>query len=234
MLYVYFGNDTIAVRAKALEKLHVLEEKGSSITRVTPENFASGMLTELAEGASLFSDAQAALLDTLSEGGIDMFTEIMDQLDLLEQSANHFVIIEGALKAPERKLLEKFATEVKEISKEKEEKFNTFQMADALLARDKKSLWLLLMEAFRNGSSPEEVIGILFWQLKALRLAERGKDEAETGLKPFVYGKAKRALSKFKPGELDRLSEELLTVYHDGHLGKHDIALALEKWVLTI
>jgi hypothetical protein len=67
-----------------------------------------------------------------------------------------------------------------------------------------------------------------------LRLAERTKSAEEAGQKPFVYSKAKRALSAFKEGELDSISRDLLSIYHDGHLGKRDIDLALERWVLTL
>ena len=60
------------------------------------------------------------------------------------------------------------------------------------------------------------------------------KSAEEAGQKPFVYQKAKRALSKFKSGELEKLSRELLVLYHEGHMGKGDINLTLEKWVLNV
>jgi hypothetical protein len=53
-------------------------------------------------------------------------------------------------------------------------------------------------------------------------------------MKDFPYNKAKRSLRNFKEGELEKLSQTLLAVYHDGHGGKRDIDLALEKWTLTI
>lgn len=112
--------------------------------------------------------------------------------------------------------------------------FNTFAMADALARKDKKSLWVLLQNARHHNVSAEEIIGTLFWQLKSLRLAAETSSALEAGMKPFMYTKAKSALGKFAPGELTTLSRTLLSLYHDGHSGKRDIDLALEKFLLTL
>jgi len=49
-----------------------------------------------------------------------------------------------------------------------------------------------------------------------------------------VYQKAKQSLQNFKEGELDELSKSIVSIYHDGHLGRVDLNIALEKWVLDI
>ena len=41
-------------------------------------------------------------------------------------------------------------------------------------------------------------------------------------------------LLTIKEGELDSISKDLLVVYHEGHTGKRDIDLGLEKWVLSV
>ena len=53
-------------------------------------------------------------------------------------------------------------------------------------------------------------------------------------MKDFSYNKAKRALGTFKEGEVAALSESLLRAYHDARLGKLELDLALERWVLTV
>ena len=114
------------------------------------------------------------------------------------------------------------------------ERFNAFGMADSLSRKDKKTLWLQLQDAKQANLSAEEIIGTLWWQLKSMRLAKNTNSAAEAGMKDFPYNKAKRALSAFKDGELESLSRGLLTVYHEGHLGKVDIDIALERWMLTL
>lgn len=233
MLYVYFGNDATVVRQKAFVFLESLGDVGGQVTRISSDGYVPGMLTELTQGTSLFGGSEVVVLDTLSED-VEVFAEVVQHLDAMGQSANHFVLIEGPLNAAIKKACTTCAKQIDEVKVEKKEKFNAFALTDAFLRRDKKSLWLLLMAAWKEGLSNEEIIGVLFWQIKTLRLVERTGSAEESGQKPFVYQKAKRALSGFKKGELDTFSQSLLRIYHDGHMGKVDIPLALEKWVLTI
>jgi DNA polymerase III delta subunit len=164
----------------------------------------------------------------------DAFAALKEDMPLLAASAHTFIVIESALLAADKKQFQKHAEVCEECVLEKAEAFNTFALADALLDRDKKKLWLLLLAARRAGVPEENTIGTLMWQMKALRLAVRTKSAEEAGLKAFPYTKAKRALTHWKGDDIDRASRELLVLYHDGHLGKRDIALALEEWILSI
>ncbi len=233
MLYLYFGNDAPKVRHKAFQFIETLTKGEVLATHVTKENYAPGMILEYAEGTSLFGSTEVIVIDTVSEDDT-VFQETLGLLPVMAQSANHFVFIESTLTAPMKKKIQTHTTMIEEIKGETKERFNAFLLTDAYLRKDKKSLWLLLMEAWNAGVSNEEIIGILFWQVKMLRLALRTKSAEEAGQKPFVYSKAKRALTQFKKGEPDTHSEQLLSLYHDGHQGKVDTALALEKWTLSI
>ena len=232
MLYVYFGNNTSEVRQKALARVHVCAGNDGQVVHITSDTYMVGSLIDLARGASLFSEKQVFLLDTPSER-TEVYEDIMGNLELLKDSEHDFILIEHAVLAGDKKKFSAYG-EAHEITAEKKDSFNTFSLTDALCMRDKKTLWLLLMEARKAGVPAEEIIGVLFWQIKILRLVEKTKSAEEAGQKPFVYSKAKRALSKFKSGELEKLSRELLVLYHEGHMGKVDINLTLEKWVLTI
>lgn len=233
MLSVFFGNDAVQVRQKAFAFLQTLTESDSLVTHITADRYDEGIISDLAGGSSLFGGGQVCVIDTPSEDSV-VLESVMESLALMGGSANQFVLIETSLTAPHKKKIQSHAKIVEEIDGTKKEKFNAFSLTDAFLRKDKKSLWLLLMEAQKQGLSNEEIIGVLFWQIKTLRLVERTSSAEEAGQKPFVYSKAKRALSNFKKGELDTLSKSLLTIYHEGHLGTHDTALALEKWVLTL
>lgn len=232
MLHLYYGNDTTTVRERAFAAADKLADKENArITRIESSEFALGMLANLLGATSLWGEREIYVLDTPSEDAA-FYAEVVGHAAEMGESANQFVIMEAALLAPERKKFEKHATNLEESKRDAAERFNVFSMAEALSKRDKKSLWVLLQEAKRAGLFAEEIVGTLWWQLKTLRLAALTKSSEEAGMKEFPYNKAKRALSGFKPGELEATSAHLLRVYHDGHGGVRDIDEGLEEWVL--
>ena len=234
MLYVYTGNDPIRVRQEAHEFLETCIENGTDVRRVDAEECSEALLRDLAGAVSLFGGKEVILLDMPSESK-DALDMISENAALLAESNNTFVLIDRKLLVAESKKIKKHAHAFHELtSGAKAERFNTFLMTDALLRRDKKSLWMLLLRARKVGISAEEVIGVLFWQIKVMRLADMTKNASEAGLKPFVYTKAKKGADVFGTDRITELSRDLLRVYHDGHLGKRDIDLALERFVLTV
>ena len=233
MLYVFFGTDTTNVRKEAFDFLDILQNEDTEVVKITQADYVSGMITELTQGEGLFGTIQIVVLDTLSEDEI-VETEILNNLDLLKDSSNHFILIDGLYDAAHKKKVTKYAEKISEKKAGKKERFNVFSLTDAFLRKDKKSLWLLLSNAWKEGVSNEEIIGILFWQIKILRLVSKTGSPEEAGQKPFVYQKAKQSLQNFKEGELDELSKSIVSIYHDGHLGRVDLNIALEKWVLDI
>ncbi|MDC1205507.1 hypothetical protein N8083_01525 [Candidatus Pacebacteria bacterium] len=233
MLFIFYGNDTVGVRKKAYECISEYEKKGFAVGRIDAEAFEGGILADAIGAASLFGGETAYVIDTPSSNAA-FYEDVVEKLKEIGESNNTFVIIETALLAPEKKKFAKHAESIEEVKVTIGARFNAFGMADALAKKDKKSLWLLLQEARMAGLSSEEIIGVLWWQLKSLRLADQTNAANEAGMKDFPYNKAKRALSNFKEGELERLSRELLMTYHDGHLGKKDIDVTLERWTLTL
>jgi len=233
MLHLYYGNDTITVRQKAHDFTAAQETAGFKIERIDAENYHEGVFVDLAGATSLFGEKTLYIIDTPSQK-TEIYDDVIRHLELLAQSENLFVVIEEALLAAEKKKFAKYATEVEEYKKAGGDRFNVFGMADSLSSKNKKLLWMQLQDARAAGLSAEEIIGTLWWQLKALRLAGCTVSASEAGMKDYPYNKAKRALGAFKPGELELISKRLLTVYHDGHLGERDIDLALEQFVLTL
>lgn len=233
MLKVFYGNDTVGVRQAAFAFVSTHESKDVSVTMLEKANYAQGVLNDAAGAASLFGGTELYVLDTPSSSA-EFDADVKANLEALKESSNIFVVIEETLLAAPKKQYAKYAESMEECKGEKAERFNTFAMADALARKDKKTLWVLLQEAKMEGLSAEEIIGVLWWQLKSMRLAAVTGNADEAGMKDFPYNKAKRALSKFKEGEIESTSRNLLSLYHDGHLGKRDIDLALEEWCLTL
>lgn len=233
MLTVHYGTDTIAVREAAGAALAAAREAGAEVVVIDADSYQSGAVGDALGAASLFGGVTHYLLDTPS-ADVSFLAEVQGVLADLAESSLGFTVIEGPLTAAQKKPYAKHTADCIEHKAAAVERFNTFAMADSLARKDKRTLWLQLMQATAAGLAAEEVIGVLWWQLKSLKLAAVTQSAEAAGMKSFPYQKAKRALSAFKPGEVDALMERLLVVYHDGHAGMHDIDAALERWVLML
>lgn len=232
MFIVYFGTDRGRVRDAATAYISANLPPEGTLTTLDASSFASGQITDALGASSLFGGEEWFVLDSPAANP-EFLEEVNDSLEEMSESGNTFIILEEALLAPAKKKYGKYAASTEEFTAEKTERFNTFGMAEALALRDKRKLWVLLQEARMNGLREEEIIGMLWWQLKSLRLASVTNSAAEAGMKDFPYNKSKRALSGFAPGEVVTLSRSLLELYHAGHSGQRDMDVALEQWVLS-
>ena len=232
MYVVYYGTDRGKVRDAATLYIAANLPPEGTLTTLDASSFVPGQVADALGASSLFGGEEWFVLDTPSANP-EFQAEVQEALKELSESGNTFIIMEEALLAPAKKTYGKYAKSTEEFTAIKEERFNTFGMAEALALRDKRKLWVLLQEARMNGLREEEIIGMLWWQLKSLRLASVTSSAAEAGMKDFPYNKAKRALSGFAPGEVVSLSRSLLEVYHAGHSGQRDMDVALEQWVLS-
>jgi DNA polymerase III delta subunit len=231
MLHVYYGTDRQKVRDAATVFTDINMSPDGTLTTLDAHGYAAGQISDALGASSLFGGEEWFVIDTPTDNA-DLAEEVKNNLKGMSESGNTFIILEGALLAAAKKSYAKYAESSEEFIAAKNERFNTFAMADALASKDRRQLWVLLQEAKAAGSAPEELIGILWWQLKALRLADVTSNATEAGMKDFPYNKAKRSLSKFAPGEVTTLSQSLIELYHAGHAGVRDIDLALEQWVL--
>lgn len=230
MLAVFFGTDRTAARDAAKTYTDTV---GAAVTAVDEASYISGYIAGSIGASSLFGGSEVFLLDTPS-GDDDFYAETLANLKEMAESANTFVIIESALLAEPKKKYNKHASLMEEFTADKAERFNSFALAEALAKKDKKQLWVLLQQAKLAGSREEELIGILWWQLKALRLAKQTRSAEEAGMKDYPFKKAQQALKNFTDGEVERISRSLLELYHDAHQGKREIDVALEEWALRL
>ncbi|MDE1874643.1 MAG: hypothetical protein KGI79_02550 [Patescibacteria group bacterium] len=239
MLYVIHGTDIDTAREKSHALFDALREKkpdaAAGIMRA--EEVVPDRLEELTQTQGLFENKQIIFMDRVLETP-EIRDIVLDKIDAIKESPNIFIFFEGKLTKDVLKKLEKRAEkiteyELAEAAGEKRDG-SFFALADALAARDKKRLWILMREAFDKDAAPEEIHGILFWQAKSLALAGRTANAAEAGLNPFVYGKAKRALGNWKDGDIDALLSQLVHMYHRAHRGQAEFEIELEKLALDI
>lgn len=233
MFRLFYGTDVVNVRQAALGFVDSLLKEETTLETIDVDNYEPGIFADAIGGASLFGGEVLYVIDTpsLSE---EMYEDVLKHLEHFAAPPHTFIIIEGSLLSPERKKFEKYAESVEEFKAGVKERFNTFALADALARKDKKSLWLIFNEARIAGIALEEIAGVLWWQLKTLRLAALTKSANEAGLKDYPYNKAKRALPKFAEGELETLSHDLLRLQHDSRLGKCELDVVLERFVLNV
>ena len=112
--------------------------------------------------------------------------------------------------------------------------FNVFALTDAVGARDKRRAWTLYMQALSAGLVAEEVFFKVVWQVKSMLIAQKTKSVAETDMKEFPYSKAKGFLKNWKEGELEKLSEDLVTGYHQARRGEGEMETFVEKILLSL
>lgn len=240
MLYVLHGSD-FAKRGKKLDELvsfFLSKKPNTTFVKVKPENFASYNLDELAEDQGLFEQKCVVLLEGLFEDK-EIKEVLIKKLPTLAKSGNFFILNESALGKGGLSVINKNAEKVQEfLAKEKAVKppFNIFSLADAVGGREKKRAWTLYLKALENGSQPEEIHGTIFWQVKNMSLVKNAsKATAEdTGLKPFVFTKAKVFADNYSKEELNNFSSRLVSLYHDSHRGMGDFSIGLEKLILEV
>lgn len=233
MYTVFFGTDRTKVRDQATSYIEENFPPEGTLTTFDGQSFVSGQIADALGATSLFGGEEWFIFDTPSANP-DFAQEVSESLEEMSDSTNTFIVLEEALLAPAKKTYGKFAARMEEFTAQKNERFNTFAMAEALAGKQKRQLWVLLQDARQAGLREEEIIGMLWWQLKSLRLAAVTNSAQEAGMKDFPYNKSKRALSAFTPGEVVALSQSLLELYHAGHSGQRDMDTALEQWVLTL
>ena len=229
MIAVFYGGDRI--KAGKAAGVFIAKQKADEIISFDEITADAATLLSHAGQAALFGGNKLIKCDGVFERE-DVQEAILKNLGSFSKSLNIFVFIESSLDAETGKRLKKYANAFEEYrAAKKKEAFNIFSLAEALGRRDKKSLWVLLVKALRAGKPPEEIAGTLFWQLKVLYILSQG---GGTTLNPFVMSKGKANLRNWKREELLDLSYKLINGYHAAHRGRGDLAIAHERFALSI
>ncbi len=249
MLYVFHGTNTHSAITKASALINSLRTKKSdaSYVRVEAGTWTSSIIEEHLGGQGLFLNKYIILLDRVAEN-VDAKEILPGLASAMNESANIFVVVEGKLNAELKKAFEKSAEKMVEcidIQKQesnlaksssginKKEEFNIFALADALGSRDSFKAWSIYRQAIDSGIEAESIAGTLFWQIKSMILAKTTSTAIEAGLNPFVFGKAKRYSNNYSADELDQWLKNVIGLYHNGHRGKVDLELGLERFLLV-
>lgn len=195
------------------------------------QTFSVDAVREAIATSSLFGGTKTIVLLRL----LDVFHD--DIIDLIKdnfESAHTIILREDELSTADEKVFTKLGVEIsgKSAAPKPKQEFNIWSLTDALLARDKKTAWMLYRQAIDAGIAPEEIGGILWWQMKTLLLVAR--EGNPTSVKPFAVTKAKRALQKYSQEDLARLSNQLITAIHEPRAGNGKAEETLEAFMLSL
>jgi DNA polymerase III delta subunit len=212
MLYFFYGSDRDKARV-ALNKALDKAVKQADILRITDAHSAADLQMAL-QGPGMFAKARVVVLDSVLGGeNEEMRMSLLVALENLRDSEEYFYILEGALDASTKKLVEKYAEKSEKFDAPKKEKDNSiFALANALQKGDKKALWVGLMREFSKGAAPEAVHGLLFWGAKRMLLGARGQSESD---------RAKRLVAS------------LAELPHEARRKGEDLEYSLERFVLA-
>ncbi|MEI6396574.1 MAG: hypothetical protein WCO48_00650 [Candidatus Taylorbacteria bacterium] len=209
MLYLFHGtNKQLSLnKARALAKFLRTKRSDATFVEIGADDWNAVAIEEHTGGQGLFSAKYIIFLNQVTTN-----TEAKDQIaklaEMMADSENIFIIIEGKLTVDIKKSLEKYATKTEVTDAEKvgaagKREFNAFALADAFGARDAGRAWNLFRQAIDAGQEIEAIVGMLFW-----------KEKTMSGSHPLL-GK-------------------LITIYHDGHRGIVDMELATERLLLGL
>jgi DNA polymerase III delta subunit len=237
MYYFLYGTDTHKAREKLHSFLDLAKKKrpDAEVFKMTSENWSEGQFDELLISQGLFEQKYTVVLDNLFEQK-EVKEYVLDRLEQLKDSDQIFLFLEGKIDSVSLKKIEKYSEKVQEFEKKTELKkdINVFGINDGLLDKDKKKLWMYYLNLLSEKVPPEEIHGILFWQVKSMILASRSTSSNETGLSPFVYKNALRGSRNYKTEDLQKMSMQLVDMTHQVRTGEGDLGIMLEKWILCL
>ncbi len=217
MIYLLYGTDVI----KSRKKLHTLldsmftKKPDAAFVRIEAGEFDESRIDEFIGSQGLFTNKYIIVFDNLFA---DKNTKniLLKNLKEISKSENIFIFLEEKLNKTELSKFEKYAEKIQEfktVSKEVK-KFDIFSLANALGKRDKKNLWVLYQKAKMQNIADEQIHGILFWKVKSLILSSGSR--------------------YYSTEELKKLSNTLVSLYHDTRRGIHELDNAMERFILGI
>lgn len=237
MLHLIHGTDTKKSRAHLTKCLEKFNRLGAPVERIEACNCSAEALGDAIGKMALFGVEPVVVLDEPFAYEESAAT-VLARLDDIAASSNAFIIIESGIDKKVLAEIKKHTASVDSFSLPKttdyglQTTFNMFALTDALGMRDRKKLWILYQKALREGSAPEEVHSMLWWQAKTMLWVSTGSDTK--GLKPFVVTKARQFSKKYTPAELSALANSLISLYHDAHRGLAEFEVGLERLILSL
>jgi len=186
MIYLFSGDD-VKNKHKSYEKFIKSMPAGMETFFIGKNDFDTTQVESLYSGSGLFfTKCMVVFTDVFEkEETLDF---VLNKLNLMGESGNDFVFLEGKLKKGVIDAFKKARAEINifELPKEKKEKYDNFLLANAFGERDKLHLWIYFRQAMDVDVGMEELVGVLFWKAKDMILKRNFSKFSETELKNFA------------------------------------------------
>ncbi len=235
MIQLFIGEDTQKARNEARESFEEskVENPDALITRFNDVNFDNDLARDAFISENLFGGANLLYFDGILDHpeGESFYRTVIKATD-------HVVVIRENELPKDLLLFFQRISAIKEypIVKQTKKPENSFVIADAVGARDKKRAWVEFEKLRRHGFAMEEVHGTIFWAFKSMHLALiLPKPEAlAAGMKDFTYRNYYTYAKKYLKKELEDKLRELKDIYHTGHRGEGELEIHLEQFILKL
>src|SRR3989338_9520039 len=183
MMYLFTGEDTKGKR-QSYEKFIKSMPAGTETFFISRNDFDQAQIESFYSGAGLFFTQCAVIFDGILDRE-EIRDFILEKLELLGESENSFIFLEGKLNKPILDAFRKVQAEINvfELPKAKKEKFDNFLVANAFEKKDKLNMWIYFHQAISKGVGMEELIGVLFWKMKDMILKRNFSKFSEAELK---------------------------------------------------
>lgn len=202
MIYLFAGDDS-KTKYKNYEKFIEDLPKDVASFFIGKNDFDTVQLESFYSGAGLFFSKCFVFFENVFERE-DNLDFVLEKLELMAQSQNDFIFLEGKLRKSVLDAFKKARAELNvfELPKEKKEKYDNFQVAWAFADRDKLNMWIHFRRAMDVGVGMEELIGVLFWKAKDMILKKNFRKFSEKELQNFL-AKISHLLPKARKEGLD-------------------------------
>ncbi len=155
--------------------LKVLVGKKAKGEELKWDSISADELRSLASTSDMFGGTSTFVLSGVlySERG----EEFLELADALLESPHEFIFEEEKLLKAETDALTKLGAKIEIVKAEKKAfTFDQYGVATALGNKDKKRLWLGLMQSFRAGEKAEAVAGLMAWKARQMRDAKLSRE----------------------------------------------------------
>ena len=233
MIYLAIGSDFQKRNSCVQSLLETMSTKrpDAQITTLDDDSFDAATFGQYISGMGLFDEKSIIKLVGVC-ANIEKKKYILDTLSELHASSNAFIISEEKLTKTEIGKFETLGVVVKVFEHTKPKSFDSmFDIADLFLNQKKSALLIRYYEYLESGTSAEELVGILLWQVKSLNLSLSYPID-QTGLKPFVYNKCKQ--SPWDQHTAQQLYKDMVMHYHESRRGGLTLSQRLEKIILNM
>lgn len=185
MIYLFSGDDA---KNKIINYEKFIKASSSDVETfsISRNNFDRMQIESLYSGSSLFSAKCFVVFSNIFEYE-ETRDFILEKLELMGESNNTFVFLEGKLNKPILDAFRKARAELNifELPKEKKEKYDNFLIANAFAEKNKLNTWIYFRQAMDVGVGMEEIIGVLFWKIKDMILKKNFNKFSLQQLKDF-------------------------------------------------